>query len=261
MEINKEKIKEKQEEIKSKHKKLVRVLSICGVVLLLSIMAFVGFKMITAMETITGTSTLGELTKSLKTPEGAEAIKQVFSKYSGPGSILIFVFFQALQVIIAVIPPIQIVGGMLFGWLWGGLLSFAGTFLGTLAIFLLVHRFGRPMVEAFVDEKNMKKFKFLQNEKKLTHVLMVLYLIPGVPKDVISYIVPLTPISRRDFFMYVMPCRLPAIMLSTVLGNGVFKGNMTTIIITLSIAVVIGILGLLFKDVIINKMKRKKTSK
>lgn len=59
-------------------------------------------------------------------------------------------------------------------------------------------------MEAFVDEKQLKKFKFLQNEKKLTVILIILYLIPGIPKDVISYIVPLTPISKKDFS--IMSC-------------------------------------------------------
>ena len=56
-------------------------------------------------------------------------------------------------------------------------------------IFLLVKKIGTPIVEAFVDEKQLKKFKFLQDERKLTGILIVLYLIPGIPKDVLTYIV------------------------------------------------------------------------
>jgi len=125
----------------------------------------------------------------------------------------------------------------------------------------LAEKFGRPIVEAFVDEKQLKKFKFLQNEKKLTVILIILYLIPGIPKDVISYIVPLTPISKKDFFYYVMPCRLPAIMLSTILGSNVKSGNFTVALVVLGVALVAGIVGFLFKDVIVNKMKQHKKNK
>ena len=201
------------------------------------------------------------LIKALRTEEGLEGIRDRLEAYSGVGGIIVFTFLQALQVVIAVIPPVQVVGGMLFGWLWGGLLSFAGTVLGTLVIFLIVKKLGRPVVEAFVDEKHLKKYKFLQDEKKLTVILIILYLIPGIPKDVISYIVPLTQVSKRDFFLYVMPCRLPAILLSTLLGSGVTSGNYRIIIIALSICFGAGIIGFLFKDVIVNKIKGRKKNK
>lgn len=201
------------------------------------------------------------LIKSLRTEEGLAAVEAKLSNYSGFVGVLIFTFLQALQVVIAVVPPIQIVGGLLFGWFWGAMLSFLGVVLGTLAIFLLVRKFGTPLVEAFVNEKNLKKFKFLQDEHKLTGILMVLYLIPGVPKDVLSYIVPLTKVSRKDFFMYVMPCRLPAIIMSTVLGSNVGSGNMKIAIGVCAAAVVIGIVGYFFKDPILNKIKQRKNKK
>ena len=205
-----------------------------------------------------GTLAAIPLIKALRTEAGLEGLRAKLAAYSGIGGILVFTFLQALQVVIAVIPPVQIVGGLLFGWFWGGLLSFAGTFIGTLVIFLIVKKLGRPIVEAFVDEKHLKKYKFLQDEKKLTIILIILYLIPGIPKDVISYIVPLTQVSKKDFFMYVMPCRLPAIMLSTVLGSGVSKGNYTVIIAVLGIGLVAGIIGFMFKDVIVDKIKHRK---
>lgn len=228
-----------------KHKKAVQIISVCAFIAVIAVATIAAIPLV----------------KALRTEEGLQALQERLSKYSGIWGILIFTFIQALQVVIAVIPPIQIVGGLLFGWFLGGLLSFAGTLLGTLCIFLLVKKFGRPLVEAFVNEKHMKKYKFLQDERKLTVILMILYLIPGIPKDVISYIVPLTKVSRRDFFMYVMPCRLPAILISTVLGSNVGDGNFTTAIIVIGIAFVIGIFGYLFKDVIVDKMNRYKKTK
>ncbi|MBQ8967729.1 VTT domain-containing protein [Ruminococcus sp.] len=200
--------------------------------------------------------------KELRTPEGMDKLKQTLeSKYTGVESMLIFTLIQALQVIIAVIPPVQIVGGVLYGWFVGCLLSFAGTVLGTLAIFLMVNRFGRPLVEAVIDEKLLGKYKFLQDEKELIRVLVVLYLIPGIPKDVISYIVPLTKVKRRDFFMYVMPCRLPAILMSTALGSNAMNGNFKIVIALISTAMVLGILGFFFKDIAVEKLNKRREKK
>lgn len=225
--------------IKIRNKKRVQLISLCAIVMVLAIVTIAAIPLV----------------KSLYTDEGMNSLRERLEQYSGVVGVLIFVFIQALQVVIAVIPPIQIVGGLLFGWLFGGILSFLGTLLGTACIFVLVKKFGRPLVEAFVNEKHLDKYNFLQDEKKLTLILIILYLIPGIPKDVISYIVPLTKISKRDFFCYVMPCRLPAIMMSTVLGSNVGNGNYIVSIVVLGVIIVLGIVGYMFKDVILNKIK------
>lgn len=199
------------------------------------------------------------LIKALRTEEGMDKLKETLeTKYSGFESMLIFTLIQALQVIIAVIPPVQIIGGVLFGWFVGFLLSFGGTMLGTFVIFMMVSRFGKPLVEAFVDEKHLTKYKFLQDESKLIKVLVILYLIPGIPKDIISYIVPLTKVKRRDFFIYVMPCRIPAILMSTNLGSNAIDGNFKTALCIVFAAIVLGIFGFLFKDSIVEKLNKHK---
>ena len=237
--------KDKNKEIVENHKKKIRIISLICIIAII----------------VLGTVLSIPLVKELSSQEGMDALKSRLDSYSGITGVIVFTLIQALQVVIAVIPPVQIVGGVLFGWFWGGLLSFLGTMLGTAAIFLLVKKFGRPIVEAFVDEKAMKKFKFLQDAKKLTLILIVLYFIPGIPKDVISYIVPLTPISKKDFFRYVMPFRLPAILMSTILGNSAINGSKIIAIVVLLIAVVLGIIGFIFKDKILDKMKHHKAEK
>ena len=69
------------------------------------------------------------LIKALHGEQAFAALERKLDNYSGIVGVLIFTFIQALQVVIAVIPPIQVVGGVLFGWFWGGLLSFLGTLL------------------------------------------------------------------------------------------------------------------------------------
>lgn len=198
------------------------------------------------------------LIKSFRTEEGMDALKEQLREYGGVVGAIVFTLIQALQVVIAIVPPVQIAGGVLFGWFLGAVLSFAGIMLGTLIIFVTVKRFGRPLVEAFVDEKLMSRYKFLQDEKKLIHILMILYLIPGVPKDVLSYIVPLTKASKRDFFLYVMPCRIPAVVLSTVLGSNAVSGNFKTAAAILAVCVVLGIVGYIFKEPVLKALEKRK---
>ncbi len=233
-----------RERIKKRNKRTVQIISLIAVLLVLAVATVASIPLV----------------KAFGSQDGLDALQEQLASYKGIWGAVVFVLIQALQVVIAVIPPIQIVGGLLFGWFIGGILSFGGTVLGTLCIFILVKRFGRPLVEAFVNEKHLTKYKFLQDERKLTIILMILYLIPGIPKDVISYIVPLTKIKRRDFFMYVMPCRLPSIMMSTVLGSNVGDGNLRVAIGIVIAAAVIGIVGFIFKEPLLAKLGRRKKS-
>ena len=63
----------------------------------------------------------------------------------------------------------------------------------------------KSVVILFVEKSNnryksfFKSFNKLNDEEKLLRVLIILYVIPGVPKDVLSYIVPLTKVDKRDF--------------------------------------------------------------
>ena len=192
--------------------------------------------------------------KLVRTPEGRVELEAFIASYKLFG-VFIFVFLQALQVIVAIIPPIQIVGGMLFGGFFGGLLSCVGTMLGGAAVFWLVKLFGKPLVEAIVNKKNIRKFSFFENEERLEHILFILFLIPGVPKDALTYLVPLTKISFRKFMFYVMPSRIPAIMISTFLGSNLRGGNLVASAILLGIFVVLAVFGVLFKDKIVDKLK------
>ena len=195
--------------------------------------------------------------KLVRTEDGREQLEVFIASYKIFG-IFIFLFLQALQVVVAVIPPIQIVGGMLFGGFFGGILSCAGVFIGASAVFWLVKIFGKPLVEALVNKKNIKKFSLFENEERLEHILFILYLIPGVPKDALTYLVPLTKISFRKFVLYVMPARIPAIMISTFLGSNLRGGNMIASGILLGVFVVLAVFGILFKDKIVDKLKNYK---
>lgn len=243
--VQQNKINKKAKKSTPEYRKRIQIISI---VVFLVLMAVVTYLMI-------------PLVKTLSTDEGLDSLRVKLSSYSGITGVLVFTFIQALQVVIAVVPPVQIVGGLLFGWFWGAVLSFAGVVLGALVVFMLVRKIGTPIVEAFVTENHMKKFKFLEDARKLTGILIILYLIPGIPKDVLTYIVPLTKISKRDFFMYVMPCRLPAIIMSTVLGSNVGDGNFKVAIGILVAFMVIGIVGFFFKDSILNKIKQHRKKK
>ena len=177
----------------------------------------------------------------------------------GSLSALVFIAFQILQVIIAVIPgePIQIAGGYIFGTALGTLLSVAGVTVGYLIVFFAVKLFGFPLVKKLVPQKDLEKFQSLINSPKLEVTIFLLFLIPGVPKDVLVYIAGLTPIKPLLFFIIVTIARLPAMIGSAFIGARIESGNYITVVVVAAIAGVLFVIGLIFKDRIIDFIHRK----
>lgn len=217
------------------------------------IIAFVIF----ALFIIGLTIALIPLIKMLKTSSGREHLAELIVSYRAWG-IVIFLVIQTLQVIVALIPPIQIIGGMLFGGFLGGVLSVAGVWLGSAAVFGLVKLFGKPLVEAIVDQKHIGKFKIFQDGERLEHIFFILFLIPGTPKDSLAYLVPLTNIDFKKFMLYVFPARIPAIVFTSFIGSSIRGGHPVATAILVGIFVTFAVLGLVFRERIINWLKRKK---
>ena len=188
---------------------------------------------------------------------GAEKLREEFAKHGNFNSLMIFLGIQALQVVVAVVPAIQAVGGVLYGWFFGGIASFFGIVLGALAVWGIVKKLGKPLVEAIVGEKHIKRFGFLEDEHKLTIILIILFIIPGVPKDVLTYLVPLTKIKMRDFFLVVLPFRIPSIILTTALGHNLTSGNYAGAIAISAVILVVAVLGLIFKDKILDRLNKR----
>ena len=94
-----------------------------------------------------------------------------------------------LQVAVAVIPgePLEISGGYAFGALRGSVLCLLGGVLGSVAVFALVRRFGRELVEIFFPREKLEKLKFLQSSPKRDALFWLILTVPGTPKDLLCY--------------------------------------------------------------------------
>ena len=104
---------------------------------------------------------------------------------------LAFVAIRTVQTVVKIIPaePLEIGAGYAFGSWWGMALCMLGTAIGSLIIIGLTKLFGMRMVEVFVPREKLQSFRFLQNTKKLNLLLFIIFLIPGTPKDLITYFV------------------------------------------------------------------------
>lgn len=194
-----------------------------------------------------------------------EAEREVFKQKLenlGFGSVLVMLFIQVLQVVVAFIPgePVEILMGVMYGTVGGLFVSLFGCALGSVLVFALVKKFGQPIFEFFFDKKHIDRFSFLKNSKKLELFTFVLFCIPGTPKDVLTYFAPLTPIDMKVFILITVFARIPSIITSTYAGSTILEGNLLKTLLIFASTAIIGIAGILIGNKITEKQNKENNS-
>jgi uncharacterized membrane protein YdjX (TVP38/TMEM64 family) len=133
-----------------------------------------------------------------------------------------FVAIQALQVIISPFPGEVTgpVGGALFGTTWGLIYSTVGLTIGTLLCFWMGRMWGEPLVRPFLSDRNWHRLNFII-EAEGAIICLILYLIPGFPKDIISYLFGISPMPFWLFAAVSTLGRLPGTWISSYFGANV----------------------------------------
>lgn len=148
---------------------------------------------------------------------------------------LAFISIQAFQVVFAPIPGelTGAVGGFIFG-VWPNVIySTIGLSIGSLLAFLAARIIGLPLVKLVVSHKNLERFDFLTHRKGIL-VALAFFTIPGFPKDILSYILGLSPMSYLTFFLVSSLGRVPGTIMLSYSGAAVYDENWT-LLITLTI--------------------------
>ncbi len=158
-----------------------------------------------------------------------------------------FVGMMALQVVVAFIPgePLEIGAGYAFGAIEGTILCLLGALVGGITVFLFVKRFGMCFVGLFFPPEKVGSLQFLQNERKLNLVAYILFLIPGTPKDLMTYVVGLTPM-RLPFWVFLsLTARIPSVITSTIGGDALGSANYAVAVWVFAVTAALSGVGLL----------------
>jgi uncharacterized membrane protein YdjX (TVP38/TMEM64 family) len=123
---------------------------------------------------------------------------------------IIFVALQALQVVIAPIPGgvTGLLGGYLFGQWVGVLYSTIGLTHGSVAAFGIARWLGARVVEQLVSPGIWKRLGFIVEAEGVI-VCFVIFLIPGLPKDMACYLFGLSPMPFWVFAVVSTLGRIP----------------------------------------------------
>ena len=146
-------------------------------------------------------------------------------KAAGHWGPLVFILLEAGQSITIFWPmPLEIVGGFLFGLPLGVFYSTIGLTLGSVVAFLVGRWLARTYLPRLVHPEDLQKFhELMKREGSLA--AFIIFLIPGVPKDFVSYILGSTPMSLRFFVVAVTLFRLPSTILLNLQGVEVAQGH------------------------------------
>ena len=173
-------------------------------------------------------------------------IEMITISTTGPWGFLILLAIQFLQIVVAFIPGevVQVAAGMIYGPWVGALIIWLGCIISSSFIFVLVHKLGAPFVQAMVPEKYMGKFRDWETSDKFNVIVFILFLIPGLPKDVFTYITPLTHMSMKNFVLISNFARIPGIVLSTYAAAGLVSGNIVESVIIFAVTAAVAIVAL-----------------
>ena len=136
-------------------------------------------------------------------------------------SAFIMVAICTVQVIVAFIPGevVEVAAGYAFGAWWGAVLCTVGITLGSIIAIMIARRFGRKLVEAFYPREKLDSMPVLSDPKKRNVLVAILFLIPGTPKDLLTYIIGLTEMSIPLYVLLTTLSRFPSIIMSTLSGD------------------------------------------
>lgn len=190
--------------------------------------------------------------KGLITDEGKEAYREKIQS-SGIGGVFIILGLEIAQIFLFILPgePIEILAGMCFGGLWGTILIMVSVCITSIIIYLLVGKFGRSFIYSFCSEEQIKKWensKMLKNSKNIEFIMLLLFFIPGTPKDLLTYLACILPIKPGRFIAVSTVARFPSIISSTLAGEHIASGNWKIAAIIYGITfLIVAIAVLLFK--------------
>ena len=134
---------------------------------------------------------------------------------------LILMFFCVIQVVIAFIPGelIEQVAGLLFG-AWGGLLfCLIGSTLGSCIVILLGNRYGKSLIYAIFPRQRIESNAILSDKKNRDFLVFFLFLMPGTPRNPLTYVISLTDMSLPRYLLLTTAARIPSIITSTISGG------------------------------------------
>lgn len=173
-----------------------------------------------------------------------ERVRALVSEH-GVAARLVMVGVNALQIVLAFLPgePVELASGYAFGFWEGTLLCLAASALASSAIYWAVRRWGWSLVGLFFDRSHLERYGWLRDARRLELVMLLVFLVPGTPKDFLTYFAGLTCMRFPAVLAITTLGRVPSVVTSTVAASAFGSGNYALAAGSVAVAVALAAAG------------------
>ena len=174
---------------------------------------------------------------------------------------VLFMALQALQVIISPIPgeATGFLGGFLFGQWLGLLYSTIGLGIGSVLSFLIGRWLGAHFVRNLVKEETWAKLGFIV-EAEGAILCFIIFLIPGLPKDVVCYLFGMSPMPLWVFALVSTLGRIPGTWVLSAQGDRTAAGQYVEVILLTTIVVAVALPLYYYRHRIVDRLRGRSDS-
>ena len=177
-----------------------------------------------------------------------QAMQDYIEHFSPFGQCIFFVV-QLLSVILAPIPSniTALAGAVLFGMWQSFFLTYAAVLAGSCVVFGLARTLGRPFADRVVSRKVSEKYLGIIHAKQDVFLLLV-FLLPFFPDDVICILAGLTKISPLRFLVIAAISRPWGLLVSCAVGSATVTIPIWGMVLLGAAGVALLVVGLKFGD-------------
>lgn len=161
---------------------------------------------------------------------------------AGPwGPVIFALFYAGITLLPVPKAPVSVAAGAAFGLVFGTVYVYLGSLLGAGLAFVIGRRLGREAVERLTGAR-IRKLDAWLTRSGLSAVILV-RLVVVVPFTLINYGAALTAVRTRDYALGTAIGILPGTFGLVALGGGFATGQLTPVIVGMTVLVVLSALA------------------
>ena len=183
--------------------------------------------------------------------ENGDRLRESILAY-GPLAPIIFIVLQVLQVIFAPIPgeATGVLGGYLFGAWPGFIYSSIALAIGSGIAFAIGQLLSSVIKRRYKETKVYQRFNHLVYKGGFV-IPFVLFLLPGFPKDSLSYLLGLSFMPFKVFLFIAGVARMPGTLMLSFQGAKVYEEAYVELLLLLLVSLIISVPCYLYRKKIL----------
>ena len=196
-----------------------------------------------------------DILKNLITKEFSDEELRMELQGFGWRGYIVETVLAALQLVCTFLPaePVQILGGLTFGFPIGLLCCMAGVLIGATLVYVLQSSFGNRLRGFFVKKLNLDIEK-IAHSSKATLIIFILFFLPAIPYGMICFLAASMGMSYRRYILVTELGALPSVCIGVGLGHMAMVSGWVVSVCMFAVLILGMILIFRKKDVLFSRL-------